>query len=186
MHFINSILVFFALLLFGPALLSSNQKQVENFVKIDYKNNDPYAETVLVRGGTFAMGMNQESIMGDWNNNLRRVTVSSFRIDQYEVSNKKYRTYIHWLEKIFVPIGRDSIVRAALPDSTVWKTDLSYNDPMVEGYFRSSVFNDYPVVGVTWEQANDYCRWKTDRSNEQTLLKYKLIDASKPYVGKLF
>jgi formylglycine-generating enzyme required for sulfatase activity len=185
MHFINSILVFFALLLLGPTLLSSNQKQSENFVKIDYKNNDPYAETVLVRGGTFAMGMNQESIMGDWNNNLRRVTVSSFRIDQYEVSNKKYRTYIHWLEKIFVPIGKDSIVRAALPDSTVWKTDLSYNDPMVEGYFRSSVFNDYPVVGVTWEQANDYCRWKTDRSNEQTLLKYKLIDASKPYVGKM-
>jgi len=69
--------------------------------------------------------------MGDWNNNLRRVTVSSFRIDQYEVRNKKYRTYIHWLEKIFVPIGRDSIVRAALPDSTVWKTDLSYNDPML-------------------------------------------------------
>ena len=63
MHFINSILVFFALLLLGPALLSSNQKQVENFVKIDYKNNDPYAETVLVRGGTFAMGMNQESLL---------------------------------------------------------------------------------------------------------------------------
>ena len=89
------------------------------------------------------------------------------------------------MEKIFIPIGRDSIVRAALPDSTVWKTELSYNDPMVEGYFRSSVFNDYPVVGVSWEQANDYCRWKTDRSNEQTLLKYKLIDPKKPYVGKM-
>lgn len=120
--------------------------------------------------------MNQESIMGEWNNNLRRVTVSSFRIDKYEVSNKKYRTYINWLKKIFIPIGRDSIVRAALPDTSVWKTALSYNDPMVEGYFRSNAFNDYPVVGVTWEQANNYCRWRTDRANENTLIKYKLID----------
>ena len=160
MHFINSILLFFALLLLGPSLLSTSNNKENNFIKIEAKSDDPYAETVLIRGGTFAMGMNQENIMGDWNNSLRRVTVSSFRIDQYEVSNKKYRTYIQWLEKIFIPIGRDSIVRAALPDSTVWKTELSYNDPMVEGYFRSSVFNDYPVVGVSWEQANDYCRWK--------------------------
>ena len=185
MHFINSILLFFALLLIGPALLSTSNQKATNFIRVEAKTTDPYAETVLIRGGTFAMGMNQENVMGDWNNNLRRVTVSSFRIDQYEVSNKKYRSYIHWLEKIFIPIGRDSIVRAALPDTSVWKTDLSYNDPMVEGYFRSSVFNEYPVVGVTWEQANDYCRWKTDRSNEQTLLKYNLIDPKKPYVGKM-
>ena len=185
MHFINSILLFFALLLVGPALLSSSDQKATNFIRVEAKPTDPYAETVLIRGGTFAMGMNQENIMGDWNNSLRRVTVSSFRIDQFEVSNKKYRSYIHWLEKIFIPIGRDSIVRAALPDTTVWKTDLSYNDPMVEGYFRSSVFNEYPVVGITWEQANDYCRWKTDRSNEQTLLKYNLIDPKKPYVGKM-
>ena len=169
MHFINSILLFFALLLLGPALLSNTDQKANNFIRVEAKTTDPYAETVLIRGGTFAMGMNQENIMGDWNNSLRRVTVSSFRIDQFEVSNKKYRSYIHWLEKIFIPIGRDSIVRAALPDTTVWKTDLSYNDPMVEGYFRSSVFNEYPVVGITWEQANDYCRWKRDLSNEQTL-----------------
>ena len=133
MNFINSILLFFAILLIGPSILSSNENKTISNAVILAPPNDPYAETVLMRGGTFAMGMNQESIMGEWNNSLRRVTVSSFRIDKYEVSNKKYRTYIHWLEKIFIPIGRDSIVRAALPDTSVWKTELSYNDPMVEG-----------------------------------------------------
>jgi formylglycine-generating enzyme required for sulfatase activity len=186
MNFINSILLFFAFLLISPNLLNSNQdKAVSNSIILAPKSTDPYAETILIRGGTFAMGMNQESIMGEWNNNLRRVTVSSFRIDQYEVSNKKYRTYIHWLEKIFIPLGKDSIVKSALPDTSVWKTDLSYNDPMVEGYFRASAFNDYPVVGVTWEQANNYCRWRTDRANENTLIKYKLIDPNNPYVGKM-
>ena len=186
MNFINSILLFFALLIIGPSILNSNQdKAIANTILLAPKSTDPYSETILIRGGTFAMGMNQESIMGEWNNNLRRVTVSSFRIDQYEVSNKKYRTYIHWLEKIFIPLGKDSIVKAALPDTSVWKTELSYNDPMVEGYFRAKAFNDYPVVGVTWEQANNYCRWRTDRANENTLIKYKLIDAKNPYVGKM-
>ena len=185
MNFINSILLFFAILLIGPSILSSNENKAISNAVILAPPNDPYAETVLMRGGTFAMGMNQESIMGEWNNNLRRVTVSSFRIDKYEVSNKKYRTYINWLKKIFIPIGRDSIVRAALPDTSVWKTALSYNDPMVEGYFRSNAFNDYPVVGVTWEQANNYCRWRTDRANENTLIKYKLIDPKNPYIGRM-
>ena len=185
MNFINSILLFFAILLIGPSILSSNENKAISNAVILAPKDDPYAETVLMRGGTFAMGMNQESIMGEWNNSLRRVTVSSFRIDKYEVSNKKYRTYIHWLEKIFIPLGRDSIVSAALPDTSVWKTELSYNDPMVEGYFRSNAFNDYPVVGITWEQANNYCRWRTDRANENTLIKFKLIDPKNPYVGKM-
>src|SRR5690606_10921891 len=30
-------------------------------------------------------------------------------------------------------------------------------------------YQDYPVVGVTWEQANDYCVWRTDRVNEEIL-----------------
>ena len=180
MNFINSILLFFAVLFLGPKMISEFDSKQSNQVAFADKD-DPYDSTILIRGGTFAMGMNQENIMGDWNNNLRRVTVSSFRIDKYEVSNKKYRTYIHWLEKIFIPIGRDSIVRAALPDTSVWRTELSYNDPMVEGYFRSNAFNDYPVVGVTWEQANNYCRWRTDRANENTLIKYKLIDPKNPY-----
>ena len=185
MNFINSILLFFAILLLGPTMLSTTENNAVKNVSMAASKDDPFAGTVLVRGGTFAMGLNQESVMGDWNNSLRRVTVSSFRIDQYEVSNKKYRDYLHWIEKVFIPLGKDSIVKAALPDTTVWRTDLSYNEPMVEGYFRASAFNDYPVVGVTWEQANNYCRWRTDRANEKTLVRYGLVDPKTPYLGKI-
>lgn len=185
MNFINSILLFFAVLLIGPTVLSTTNSGETNAVHLAAANDNPYDETVLIHGGTFAMGMNQESVMGEWNNNLRRVTVSSFRIDKYEVSNKKYRTYLHWLEKIFLPLKNDSIVKAALPDTLVWKTDLAYNEPMIEGYFRATAFNDYPVVGVSWDQANNYCRWRTDRANEKTLLRYGLIDPKTPYIGKM-
>jgi sulfatase modifying factor 1 len=49
------------------------------------------------------------------------------------------------------------------PDTLVWATDYSYsqNDPMVIGYFNHPSYDEYPVVGVTWEQANAFCVWRT-------------------------
>lgn len=184
MNFINSILLFFAFLLLGPAIVSMESSSTFNQLRFAEPQKDPYEGTVLVRGGTFAMGLDEESVLGDWNNTIRRVTVSAFRIDQYEVSNKKYRDYTNWLREAYKPLGKDSIYKAALPDTLVWKSDLAYNEPMVEGYFRFTAFNDYPVVGVTWEQANAYCRWRTDRVNEAALKANGLIDAKNPYLGK--
>ena len=187
MNFINSILLFFALLLLGPTVVSNMQSKEANSVQFAATKNDPYEGTILIRGGTFAMGMNtEESEMRQWNNTLRRKTVSSFRIDIYEVSNKKYRDYTHWLENL----AKDStqyrdLAREALPDTLVWKTPLSYNEPMVLGYFRAKAYNDYPVVGVSWEQANKYCRWRTDRANEKTLIYYGIINSKQRYVGKI-
>ncbi len=45
-------------------------------------------------------------------------------------------------------------------------------------YFRHPSYNTYPVVGVSWLQANDYCVWRTDRVNEQILLEGKWQDAN--------
>jgi len=184
MNFINSILLFFAFLIIGPAIVSMESSSNFNQQRIAPAQKDPYEGTVLVRGGTFAMGLDEESVMGEWNNTIRRVTVSAFRIDQYEVSNKKYRDYTNWLREVYKPLKKDSIYKAALPDTLVWKSDLAYNEPMIEGYFRYPAFNDYPVVGVTWEQANAYCRWRSDRANEAALKANGLIDAKNPYLGK--
>jgi sulfatase modifying factor 1 len=127
---------------------------------------------VFVQGGTFTMGQTEEDVMGDWVNIPRRVTVPAFYIDRTEVANMHYREYIHWLMRIFPPDdpNNQKIIDNALPDTLVWRSELSYNEPLVEYYFRHPGFNDYPVVGVTWRQAHDFCLWRSDRVNEGVLL----------------
>ncbi len=124
---------------------------------------------VAIEGGTFTMGSTIENVYQEWNNVPRQVTVSSFYMDQAEVSNLDYLEYIYWLSRVY---GSEypEMVSNALPDTTVWRNSLSYNEPMVEIYFRHPAYRDYPVVGVSWLQANDYALWRSDRVNEMLLV----------------
>jgi sulfatase modifying factor 1 len=49
------------------------------------------------------------------------------------------------------------------PDTLVWTKDMAYayNEPQTQLYFSHPAYYDYPVVGVTWNQANAFCDWRT-------------------------
>jgi gliding motility-associated lipoprotein GldJ len=131
---------------------------------------------VFIEGGQFTMGRVEEDVMHDWDNYPRTVTVSSFYMDETEIRNIDYLGYLHWLGLVFFPADQVSVYSAALPDTTVWRHKLSYNEPYVENYLRYPAYRDYPVVGVSWVQAVKYCAWRTDRVNEKILIDRGLIN----------
>ena len=130
---------------------------------------------VFIEGGSFVMGQTTDNVRYEWHNQPKRVTVSSFYMDECEVTNQDYREYLYWLNRVY---GNDypEVYQRALPDTLVWRSKLSYNEPMVDYYFRHSSWADYPVVGVSWLQANEYCSWRTDRVNEKILIDAGILE----------
>ncbi|MBC7411788.1 MAG: SUMF1/EgtB/PvdO family nonheme iron enzyme [Bacteroidia bacterium] len=141
----------------------------------DYVEQETGPGLILVEGGTFVMGRAEQDVLYDWNNVPRRITVSSFYMDETEVTNTNYREYVYWLGRVF---GADypEVGKKALPDTLVWRDKLAYMENYVEYYFRHPAHNDYPVVGINWTQANDFCAWRTDRVNEFIMVREGLFD----------
>jgi formylglycine-generating enzyme len=57
----------------------------------------------------------------------------------------------------------NTCIIAIYPDTTCWINDFtnSYNEPYLRNYFSHPAYNSYPVIGVSWEQANAFCHWRT-------------------------
>ena len=137
---------------------------------------------VAIEGGSFTIGEKGEYITAPRDNKPRKITVSSFYMDEYEIRNVDWREYTNWMKAVF---GKTAprLVQTTQPDVTVWREELAYNEPYLENYFTHPAYDQYPVVGVTWEQAMNYCQWRTDRVNEMALIRAGIIKA--PHFSKL-
>ena len=120
---------------------------------------------VFIEGGRAVMGSFEEDVMAYRDNIERTVSVASFYMDETEVANVHWIEYQHYLNVDSTPVHGDAAFKAALPDTLVWKGKLAFNDPYVEHYLRYPGFRFFPVVGVTWKQANNYAKWRTAKVN---------------------
>jgi gliding motility-associated lipoprotein GldJ len=151
-----------------------NNPKNGGYLNIDYTEQETGPGLVLIEGGTFTMGRTEQEIQHDWDNMPRRVTVSSFYLDQTEITNQFYRDYLYWLKRVY-DVDYPDVARKATPDTLVWRDKLAFNEPYVEYYLRHPAYKNYPVVGVNWLQANDYCAWRTDRVNENILIREGIL-----------
>ena len=102
---------------------------------------------------------------------------SGLKVDMTEIKNIDWREYLYWISKVH---GKNSSqYKEALPDTTVWRTNTPKNEPYVEFYFRHPAYAEYPIVGITFEQAVAFCQWRSNRVNE---LIYRKANKIKPDV----
>ncbi len=123
----------------------------------DFRGQPDGPNLIFIEGGRTVLGSFEEDVVYAHDNLERAVTVASFYMDETEVAN------IHWLEyEYYIKQDSDEYYwRNNMPDTTVWAKDLAFNDPYVNSYYRYPGFRYFPVVGVNWRQAVNYCKWRT-------------------------
>ena len=160
-----------------------NNPQNGGFEVSKYKEQETGPGLVFIEGGNFVMGGTQEDPLYEYNNSPRRITIRSFYMDETEVTNLNYLEYLYWVNRVF---GNDypEVYRKALPDTLVWRERLAYNEPLADLYLRHPAYHDYPVVGVSWVQASEYCLWRSDRVNEMLLIRQGILDMDPDQVNE--
>ncbi len=93
--------------------------------------------------------------------NTAEIKENFLYISTTELSNIDYTEYLLDIRK-----RSEDEYTSNLPDTLVWRSKLAYNEPYVDYYFRHPAYRSYPVVGLTYEQATNYCKWLTKKLNE--------------------
>ncbi|MCH2232621.1 MAG: formylglycine-generating enzyme family protein [Crocinitomicaceae bacterium] len=101
--------------------------------------------------------------------------VNEFYMYNQELTNFNYLEFLYSLKNAGSPE-----YEKMLPDTNVWISDLSYNEPYVQHYFRHPAYQNYPVVGVSYEQAIAYCEWITDIFNNGPFNIFKKVNFRLP------
>jgi formylglycine-generating enzyme required for sulfatase activity len=95
-------------------------------------------------------------------------------IDMTEIRNLDYLEFLYWMDK-----QDPKKYTALLPDTLCWNHRLSLSEPYVDYYFRHPAYRDYPIVGISHEQAVAYCQWRTDRINQFVYVRENRINTDR-------
>lgn len=109
----------------------------------------------------------------------------AFYISTKPITNREYMVYLLWLQEVYTDYPL--VVSNAIPrqhnivwyDSAYVESD-SYLNNLLKGvnpedkkYVFNSLYLDYPITGLSWQQAMDFSKWLSDRYNEYVLIKEK-------------
>jgi formylglycine-generating enzyme required for sulfatase activity len=86
-------------------------------------------------------------------------------MDEHELTNMDWQEYSYWIKQ-----NEPEKYFAISPDTSAWNSLGTQFTPFVQQYHKHPTYNSYPVVGVTHEQATNYCKWRSKVVNEMLAL----------------
>jgi len=153
----------------------------------------PYG-MITVPAGTFHMGQADEDPASTQVNYNKQITIGPFYMDDTEITNNEYRQFTDffrspsslntpWKDDFEDSTKRPLKTNAAItqmlgdpaqfkklyyPDSTVWVKDFVHHmgEPIQDYYFMHPGYDEFPVVGVNWNAAVFFAKWRTAYWND--------------------
>lgn len=121
-------------------------------------NNPKFEETFEIPPGTMKISDN-------------------FYCDQHELTNFSWKEYVHYNKRVFTE--KSEQYEFSLPNQEVWLNDSCFDVHVyADYYFEHPAYRDYPLIGITKEQAEAYCKWRSDRVFEFLLIRAELREAA--------
>lgn len=93
--------------------------------------------------------------------------------DKVEITNFYYLEFLVWTERMYGVNSPE--YKSIFPDTTVWgqyDSNCTYLNTL---YLRHPYYRKYPLVGISYEQAKAFSKWRSDRVMEYLLIKEGLI-----------
>lgn len=151
--------------LLGLGLLSFKNKEPK--LSADFELKTFEKNLALIPEGIYCLDQARSEVLwkgfdGDLTKELYSgdtcTTINLFYLSKTEVTNGQYLAFVNDVKK------RDTILyKKLLPDTLVWEEKLAANKAYIEYYFRHPAYVNYPIVGVSYEQATAYCNWLTEK-----------------------
>jgi hypothetical protein len=106
-----------------------------------------------------------------------KVKVKKFELFHSQVSLAEYKLFLNSVRKD----SGELVYQSLLLDTNIGPKDVR------EKYFNSGKYDDYPVVGISWESALNYCKWLTVKNNPDSLqIIYRLPNLYEYYSAYLY
>ena len=99
-------------------------------------------------------------LLGDLSNPLQ-MTVKKFQISQF-VTYAEYKEYL----KVIKADSSENYYLTQLPDSNIGHGEIHNT------YITSDAYDALPVIGISWENAMNFLKWKTLRENKNDSIRF--------------
>lgn len=113
----------------------------------------------------------------------------TFLIGSKNITNREYIIYLLWLQNTYgasypeniiysfpgISSNKDDLIMSFYDSKEPINLLIKQSPEYVRDYIFNSKYSDYPIIGITWKQANKFLKWLTDRYNENKLIENKIL-----------